>query len=147
MSQRLTCDRSRKEEIFSMLFRSKWHVFIMAAIVQWMPCSIAEVHAQAAVAQPVPSAPSAPSVHGVVNINSASAEQLELLPGIGPARARAILALRTRITRFARVEDLLRVKGIGRAIFRKLRPLVVLEGQSTLATNASSITRAATTPS
>lgn len=69
---------------------------------------------------------------GVVNLNTASGDELERLPGIGPSRARAILELRTRLKRFARIEDLLRVKGIGRATFRRLRPLVTLEGPTTL---------------
>ena len=69
---------------------------------------------------------------GVVNLNDASAEQLERLPGIGPSRARAILELRERLKRFTRIEELLRVKGIGRATFRKLRPLLTLEGPTTL---------------
>lgn len=69
---------------------------------------------------------------GVVNLNDASAEQLERLPGIGPSRAQAILELRARLKRFTRIEDLLRVKGIGRATFRKLRPLLTLDGPTTL---------------
>lgn len=72
---------------------------------------------------------------GVVNINTASAEELERLPGIGPARARAILELRTRLIQFRRLEDLLRVKGIGRATFRKLRVHLALEGPTTLSTS------------
>jgi competence protein ComEA len=74
----------------------------------------------------------APTTQGVVNLNAASAEELERLPGIGPSRAQAILALRTQLTRFTRLEQLLRVKGIGRATFRKLRPLLTLEGETTL---------------
>jgi comEA protein len=69
---------------------------------------------------------------GVVNINAASAEELERLPGIGPSRARAILALRAQLKHFTRLEELLRVKGIGRATFRKLRPLLSLQGETTL---------------
>lgn len=69
---------------------------------------------------------------GVVNLNDASVEQLERLPGIGPSRARAILELRARLKRFTRLEDLLRVRGIGRATFRKLRPLLTLDGPTTL---------------
>jgi competence protein ComEA len=69
---------------------------------------------------------------GVVNLNDASAEQLERLPGIGPSRAKAILELRARLKRFTRIEELLRVKGIGRATFRKLRPLLTLDGPTTL---------------
>jgi len=62
-----------------------------------------------------------------IELNSASAAQLERLPGIGPTRARAILELRARMKRFTRLEDLLRVRGIGRATFRKLRPLIKLD--------------------
>jgi len=69
---------------------------------------------------------------GVVNINTATAAELERLPRVGPARAQAILALRAKITRFSKVEQLLRVKGIGRATFRKLRPMLALEGPTTL---------------
>ena len=76
--------------------------------------------------------PSAAQSSGTVNINTASAEELERLPGIGPSRARAILALRAQLTRFSRLEELLRVKGIGRATFRKLRPMLRLQGDTTL---------------
>jgi competence ComEA-like helix-hairpin-helix protein len=69
---------------------------------------------------------------GVVNLNTASADELERLPRIGAARAQAILALRAQITQFSKLEQLLRVKGIGRATFRKLRPLLTLSGPTTL---------------
>jgi len=73
------------------------------------------------------------SDEGVVNVNAATADELMRLPGIGPAKAAAILALRARLhgQRFARVEDLLRVRGIGRATLRKLRPLMALTGATT----------------
>lgn len=71
-------------------------------------------------------------VTGTVNINTASAAELERLPGIGPSRARAILALRAQLTKFTRLEELLRVKGIGRATFRRLRPMLSLDGATTL---------------
>ena len=54
-------------------------------------------------------------------------EELRRLPGVGPKRAEAIVALRQRMGRFQRVEDLLRVKGIGRATLRKWRPLLRLD--------------------
>lgn len=69
---------------------------------------------------------------GVVNLNTASADELIRLPGVGPARARAILELRARLGHFSRLEELLRVKGIGRATFRKLRPMLALDGPTTL---------------
>jgi competence protein ComEA len=64
---------------------------------------------------------------GRVVLNAASEADLTKLPGIGPSRARAILALRQRLTRFRAIEDLLRVKGIGRKMLRRLRPSVVLD--------------------
>jgi competence protein ComEA len=64
---------------------------------------------------------------GRVVLNEASETELTKLPGIGPTRARAILALRQRLTKFRAVEDLLRVKGIGRKMLRRLRPSVVLD--------------------
>lgn len=61
---------------------------------------------------------------GKVILNLATEEDLRRLPGIGPTRARAILALRGRMKRFGRVEDLLKVKGLGRRSLARLRPLV-----------------------
>lgn len=61
---------------------------------------------------------------GKVILNLATEDDLRRLPGIGPTRARAILALRGRMKRFGRVEDLLKVKGLGRRSLARLRPLV-----------------------
>jgi competence protein ComEA len=62
-----------------------------------------------------------------VALNTATVDDLRRLPGVGPKRADAILALRGRLGRFRAVEDLLKVKGIGRATLRRLRPLVRLD--------------------
>jgi competence protein ComEA len=64
---------------------------------------------------------------GRVILNVASEEELTRLPGIGPSRARAIVALRQRLAKFRAVEDLLRVKGIGRKTLRRIKPNVVLD--------------------
>jgi competence protein ComEA len=61
---------------------------------------------------------------GKVILNLANEEDLRRLPGIGRGRAQAILALRGRLKKFTRVEDLLKVKGIGRKGLARLRPLV-----------------------
>lgn len=58
---------------------------------------------------------------GKVSLNTASAEELVLLPGIGPVLARAIVQDRRRRGRFTRVEDLERVPGIGPATVARLR--------------------------
>lgn len=62
-----------------------------------------------------------------VYLNHASVDELRRLPGVGPKRAEAILVLRQRLGRFQRVEDLLRVKGVGRGAVKKWRPLVRLD--------------------
>jgi len=81
--------------------------------------------AKAAYAVAATSAPldeGAPNAEGVVNLNTATAADLESLPYVGPKRAQAILALRTKIGRFKSVDDLLKVKGIGRATLKRMRP-------------------------
>lgn len=61
-----------------------------------------------------------------VRINSASAGELQQLPGIGPALAQRIVETRSR-GRFTRTEDLLRVPGIGKAKLAKLRDYVEVD--------------------
>jgi competence protein ComEA len=61
---------------------------------------------------------------GRVSLSSATAEQLDELPGIGPVTADAIIAHRTSHGGFQRVEDLLDVKGIGEKTLADLRDLV-----------------------
>lgn len=61
---------------------------------------------------------------GPVDLNAASASDLEALPGIGPATAAAIVDERERRGRFSSVDDLLDVRGIGPAKLEQLRELV-----------------------
>ncbi len=63
---------------------------------------------------------------GKVNLNRATAEELDSLPGIGPSMARRIIE-RRQVKRFARVEDLLQVKGMGQAKLARLRDLVEVD--------------------
>lgn len=60
----------------------------------------------------------------VVDINSATAEQLDALPGIGPATAQAIIDYRTEHGRFRSVDGLLEVRGIGEAKLAAIRKRV-----------------------
>ncbi len=89
--------------------------------------------AYAASTKPVPSRPGVASAssEGVVNINEASADELSRLPGVGPARARAIVELR-RTRPFHHPEEITRVKGIGRKMFGRMRPYVAVAGLTTL---------------
>ena len=61
------------------------------------------------------------------NINDATPEELERLPGIGPALAARIVEHRERYGRFRRAEHLLLVRGISERRFRQLRPYVTQE--------------------
>jgi competence protein ComEA len=70
------------------------------------------------------------TLQGVVNVNTASAAELELLPGIGASRARAVVEAREENGGFASLDELLAVKGIGEASLAKLRPHLVLEGET-----------------
>lgn len=67
---------------------------------------------------------SAAAAAGPVDLNTATLEQLDTLPGVGPATAQAIIDHRTRNGRFRSVDDLLEVRGIGPAKLEQLRPLV-----------------------
>ena len=62
-----------------------------------------------------------------VNINQAGVEQLEMLPGIGPVKAQAILDYRNASGPFMRVEELDNVPGIGERTLEKIRPCITLE--------------------
>lgn len=65
-----------------------------------------------------------------LDLNSATAEELESLPGIGPALAQRILAYRQENGEFASVEELMQVEGIGRARLEALRDSVTVEARS-----------------
>jgi competence protein ComEA len=61
-----------------------------------------------------------------VNLNTASAVQLEALPGIGKATAERIVEYRQKSGGFKKAEDLMNVRGIGEKNFLKLKPLVTV---------------------
>jgi competence ComEA-like helix-hairpin-helix protein len=67
---------------------------------------------------------------GVVNLNTAPAELLELLPGVGPAKVLSIIVYRQRRP-FRTVDELVRIKGIGRKMVRRLRAHLAVSGPTT----------------
>jgi competence ComEA-like helix-hairpin-helix protein len=70
-------------------------------------------------------------MRGKVNVNTASVEELQRLPGVGESRAQALVEARTRRGGFKSVDELVEVKGIGAASLEKLRPHVTLQGKTT----------------
>ena len=79
--------------------------------------------------EPAPSgsAPAGITADGKVILNQASVDELTKLPGVGPKRALAIIALRTKLKRFKHPTELLRVKGIGPKGLQRMLPHLVLD--------------------
>jgi len=96
----------------------------MRAIVPAMIASLGLALAAFAAAE-------ARQLQGVVNVNTASVQELQLLPGVGEARARAIVDLRKQRGGLKSLDDLLGVKGIGESSLERLRPHVAFDGKTT----------------
>ncbi|MGQ9619056.1 MAG: ComEA family DNA-binding protein [Candidatus Aminicenantia bacterium] len=62
-----------------------------------------------------------------VNINTATAQELSSLPRIGPKKASAIIEFRNKNGKFKRIEDIMKVKGIGEKTFLKLKDFITVE--------------------
>jgi competence protein ComEA len=93
----------------------------VVAMLMACACLVASAPAQAAGAESA----------GVVNVNTASAQQLQLLPGIGAKKAQAIVELRGKKP-FGSVDELLQVKGISTKLLDRIRGQVSLKGDTTL---------------
>ena len=77
--------------------------------------------------EPEPVTPEAPDP---VNINTASSEELQTLPGIGPALAERIITYRIEHGLFRSIDDLINVKGIGPSVLADFRDLVTVGSNS-----------------
>jgi len=84
--------------------------------------------AMAADSQPVAAAPAT----GIVNLNTADAAQLALLPRVGVKAAQRILDYRKEHGSFKKTSDLMQVKGFGQKSFERLAAYVTVEGKTTL---------------
>ncbi|MHB8526074.1 MAG: ComEA family DNA-binding protein [Candidatus Acidiferrales bacterium] len=81
-------------------------------------CALMFASATMAAKKPLPAHP--------INLNTATMEQLEELPGVGPVTAKSIIEFRTKSGLFKRIEDLLAVPRISKKRFRKLAPYVTV---------------------
>jgi comEA protein len=65
-----------------------------------------------------------------VNINTASASELETLPRIGPKVAQRIVDFRTKNGNFKKVEEIMKVQGIGEKVFDQIKDLITVGAES-----------------
>lgn len=66
------------------------------------------------------------AVAATINLNTATVEQLESLPGVGRSTAQRIVEHRQKNGGFKKIEELMNVKGIGEKAFLKLKPLIIV---------------------
>jgi comEA protein len=100
--------------------RSVVRVVFAVAAASLLVLSMASANAQK---KHLPAAP--------VNLNSASAEQLEQVPGIGPATAKSIIDFREKSGPFKRVEDVLAIRGISKRALERMRPYLTVNPAAT----------------
>jgi len=94
---------------------------------------VAAVVAVRAEGEPVVKKSNRKELGGKINLNSATEEQLMLLPSVGPSKAERIVVWRKKNGGFKRVADLRRVKGFGYRTFKRLEPFLDIKGDTTLA--------------
>ena len=96
-------------------------VLALSALLMTAPA----VSAQAPAVPPAPAASKA-----TINLNTATLDQLETLPGIGRKTAERILEQRQKSGGFKKIEELMNVKGIGEKSFLKIKPMVFVAPKS-----------------
>ena len=141
----ISIDRSRQKRIQEFLRRGMAPIALAAMVVfagvTWMSPRIA-VAAPKSLPGVIDAGDSTDSVDppsgkkvvaGKINLNTATPEQLVLLPGVGPSKAERVVAWRGKYGPFKRVADLRKVKGFGYKTLKRLEPLLDVKGDTTLA--------------
>jgi competence protein ComEA len=77
-------------------------------------------------ASPTPDKKSPATLSAPININTATLEELDKLPSIGPALAKVIVDYRTTNGPFKKIEDINNVKGIGDVLYAKIKDLITV---------------------
>jgi competence protein ComEA len=97
---------------------------ILIAAIAAIALSAPALSAQSKAPAPKPTATA--TTAAPVNLNTATAEQLATIPGVGPKMAERILDYRTKNGGFKKVEDLMNVSGVGEKSFLKMKPLITV---------------------
>jgi comEA protein len=105
-----------------MLFPSK-HSWFRTTVVALLFAALAQSASTSATTKKPPPQP--------INLNAATSEELQLVPGIGPATADKILQMRKSYGPFKTVDDLLAIRGIGKKRLDKMRKYLVAGRSST----------------
>ena len=139
----------KKVHVFRFLIAAVLFVFTV------VPCMAQQADKPVATEQPVqpvqpvqPAKPAKPAkaakakseksaVTGKININTATVDQLDMLPGMGPAKSKALIDYRTKNGNFKNIEDLQKVPGIKQKKIDKLKEYIIFEGETTLKAEAA----------
>src|SRR5206468_6402980 len=108
------------------MLRSALSILALALVLAAQPASLAAAQAKRAAAGTAKQ-----TVATVVNINTASATDIETLPGIGAKTAARIVEYRQKNGPFKKVEELMNVRGIGEKNFLKLKPQLAVGAAKT----------------
>jgi competence protein ComEA len=101
-------------------------VRIATLVICLLLCSIA-LQTRSAIAMPQDTSAAAKSaVSPTVNLNTATAEQLQKLPGVGPKVAARIIEYRQKNGPFKKIEELMNVRGVGEKSFLKLKDQITV---------------------
>jgi competence protein ComEA len=106
--------------------RISFALALLAALLAVSAPALASGQEKPAKAPKASAAPATP-----VNLNTATAAQLEALPGIGAKTAQLIVEHRQKNGGFKKIEELMNIKGIGEKSFLKLKPMVTVGADKT----------------
>jgi len=99
---------------------------ILMVAIFGIAVSAAAASAQSKATTPKAAATAMATATGPVNLNTATAEQLAAIPGVGPKMAERIIDYRQKNGGFKKVEDLMNVSGVGEKSFLKMKPLITV---------------------
>ena len=99
---------------------------ILMAAIFGIAVSAAVAGAQNKATTPKAAATVTATATAPVNLNTATAEQLATIPGVGPRMAERIIDYQQKNGGFKKVEDLMNVSGVGEKSFLKMKPLITV---------------------